>query len=282
MSEKLTGLSHIKLAIATPFYEIKGYSPYIVSLARTIEFLLKYTDVDFSPERDYWEHSGDSYPDRARNALADKFLKSDRTHMFFIDSDHQWEVEGFMRVLLSPGEIVGAGYPCKNVWSFFGCILNTLPDGRPRVTPDGLISAWIVPAGFMRIERGVFEKMKEMVDFNKHVNPETGVVQDVFDFYSRIQPYGEDSSFCLRAEKAGILRWVQPNVTITHYGVKGWRGNYHEEMMGWPGGSKGPPMEEEGNGEDNKGEIPDGRAEAGEDEEVGGVALPSDGEAAIL
>jgi len=45
MIDKLTGLSHIKLAIATPFYEIKGFSPYIVSLARTIHFLAKYTDV---------------------------------------------------------------------------------------------------------------------------------------------------------------------------------------------------------------------------------------------
>jgi len=202
--------------------------------------------------------------------------------MFFVDSDHQWEVEGFMRVLMSPGAVVGAGYPCKNVWDFYGCLLRTMPDGRPMVTPEGLIAATMVPAGFMRIERSVFETLKDVVDFHKDINPETGESRDVFDFYSRIQPWGEDSSFCIRCERVGILRWVQPDVTITHWGVKGWKGNYHEEMQHWPGGAKGPPIGEEGNGEDDETKIPDGRAEAGEDEEVERMALPSDGEATIL
>ena len=32
-------------------------------------------------------------------------------------------------------------------------------------------------------------------------------------------------------------------MTITHYGTKGWKGNYHEAMQRWPGGAKeGQPM----------------------------------------
>ena len=55
--------------IATPFYEVKGYSPYIRSLVYTINALNMFR----IPWR-YFELSGDSYVDRAKNTLVHHFL----------------------------------------------------------------------------------------------------------------------------------------------------------------------------------------------------------------
>lgn len=238
---ELEGTKEMKLLIATPFYEMKGYSPYISSLVKSI-CLLKELNIPF----DYWELSGDSYVERARNTIANKFMESDYSHLLFIDSDHAWDLEGFGRLLMADVDLVGAGYPCKNNWDFFSCILNCHEDGRPIVNDKGLISAWGVPTGFMKIKRTVFEQLKEKMPDNFHeaMNPETKEKVKIYNFFGRMPPLGEDISFCRRWASIGGEIWVEPRVTMSHFGVKGWEGNYHEYLMALPGGSKGPKIEE--------------------------------------
>jgi hypothetical protein len=56
----------MKVVIATPFYEVKAFSPYIVSLMATMR-LLTAVGIDW----DFREISGDSYVHRARNTICD-------------------------------------------------------------------------------------------------------------------------------------------------------------------------------------------------------------------
>lgn len=229
-----------KLLIATPFYSVSAFSPYITSLVHTCKMLAA-ADIEF----DFWELSGDSYVDRARNTIANKFMDSDYTHLIFIDSDHKWDLEGFVNLLKADADVVGAGYPCKNKWDFFSCILEDSEDHRPVVNEQGLIKAWGVPTGFMKIRREVFVKLAEMMPENYYMtgDPDTGEQHKVFNFFGRMPPLGEDISFCRRWASIGGELWVEPRVTITHYGVKGWEGNYHEFLMACPGGSKAPAEE---------------------------------------
>lgn len=225
----------MKLLIATPFYEMKGFSPYISSLVYTCK-LLHQAGIEF----DFWELSGDSYVDRARNTIANKFMDSDYTDLVFIDSDHKWDLEGFTNLLKADFPIVGAGYPCKNQWDFFSCILETLDDGKPIVNAQGLIKAWGIPTGFMKIKREVFVQLAEKMPDNYYManNVETGEEVKVFNFFGRIPPMGEDISFCRRWAGIGGELWVEPRVTITHYGVKGWEGCYDTFLKQCPGGSE--------------------------------------------
>lgn len=227
-------MKEMSLVIATPFYEMKGWSPYISSLVRTMELLNQ-----LGIKHDFWALQEDSYVDRARNTLAMRFLDSDFTHMMFIDSDESWSLEGFANVLKADVEIVGAGYPCKNKWDFYSCILNCHEDGRPIVNKDGLVSAWGVPTGFMKIHRKAFERViKAMPDnFYETNDPDTGEVFKVYNFFGRIPPMGEDISFCRRFVASGGELWVEPRVDITHYGTIGHSGNYHQFLLECPGGS---------------------------------------------
>ena len=97
------------LVIASCFYEVKAYSPYVTSLVNSIG-VLNELGIPF----DYYELSGDSYVDRAKNTLVHRFLQSDASHLFMIDSDEAWNIEGFARMLkaaMAGAEVVGAAYP---------------------------------------------------------------------------------------------------------------------------------------------------------------------------
>jgi glycosyltransferase involved in cell wall biosynthesis len=230
-----------KFMIATPFYEVKGYSPYIKSLVETLCGLSKHTDIEF----EFIELSGDSYVWRARNRIADLFMKSDSTHLVFLDSDESWEPEGFYRLLKADADVVGAAYPVKNNWINYGVVIDTKEDLTPDVNPAGLIRASMVPTGFMKISRRVFERLAEVEPDNWYwENDEYGTLGKTNNYFGHIMEnhivYGEDISFCKRWTRIGGELFVEPRVTISHWGSQCWKGNYHEYLMQQPGGSQDP------------------------------------------
>ena len=55
----------------------------------------------------------DSLVTRARNKLVTEFLKTDCTHLFFIDADISFEPDDLIRVLAFNKPLVAAPYPIK-------------------------------------------------------------------------------------------------------------------------------------------------------------------------
>lgn len=224
----------LKLVIATPFYEVKGYSPYISCLIQSTKAL-----TEMGITWDYYELSGDSYVDRAKNTLAHRFMEqSDFTHMMMIDSDMSWELSGFLRIIkavLVGFELVGAAYPCKNVWHFFGCIPKVDPEDQSfQIAQAGdvqLIDMYALPGGFVVYSRKCFEQVKPNV--KTYIDPNDGTV---FHEYFRCNVedgggrVGEDVYFQLRYKETGGRVWLEPDVTIQHWGVKAWTGNYKRHL----------------------------------------------------
>lgn len=232
-----------KVMLATPFYEVKGYSPYIVSLVQTVTTLTA-AKIPF----EYVELSGDSYVWRARNLLAERFLNSDCTHLFFLDSDQGWTVDSFLRVLRADADIVGGAYPTKNNWESYSAIPLGMGDADGNAIPDckdnGLIPAGRLPTGFMKIKREVFEKIKAENPTEWYWESNSGSMRKVHDYFGHIRlehvAYGEDISFNIRCEHAGFDLWIEPRCDISHIGVKTWIGNFHEYLTKQPGGSNDP------------------------------------------
>lgn len=232
----------MKVIIATPFYEMRGFAPYITSLAWTIKTLHM-----CGIEHEFWELSGDSYVDRARNTICTKFLEDpEATDLFFIDSDMQWNPEAFVHMLMQPEEVVGGSYPTKNLWNGWTShpILKE-EDGKlhpiGRALPDGsaLLKAEAVASGFLRIKRSALEKFRDHYPDFRYKEPyadPSNKDRTYIEFFAcgreGMTKYGEDMMFCKRLREMGMDMFIYPNVNIGHYGVKGWLGNYDKFLKG--------------------------------------------------
>ena len=231
----------MKVIIATPFYEMRGFSPYISSMVQTVNVLTK-----LGINHEFWELSGDSYVDRAKNTLFNKFLEDpEATDLFMIDSDMQWEARGFMQLLTFPEEIVQGSYPQKNAWAVWTArpFLNEIegkfhPVGRMLPEGTALIKAEYLAGGFLRIKRSALEKYaaaySELTYYDAGADPACPEREYIEFFACERKPlgdskpmrWGEDRVFGMRMQKIGIESWIYPNIDFGHYGVKGWLGNY--------------------------------------------------------
>lgn len=224
----------MNLVIATPFYLVNGFSPYITSLMGSVK-VLNELGIDY----DFYELSGDSYVDRAKNSLVHKFLENDGTHLFMIDSDLSWDLKGFGRIIkagLAGAEVVGGAYPNKNNWKTFGAIPLQDENGfLIGVDEKGfrVLEAWGIPGGFILYSREAFERTRPVLKTYKDVELD---VEYLECFRCNIEPdggrIGEDIYFQKRYRECGGKLWLEPNITFQHWGVKGWWGNYHKFLLG--------------------------------------------------
>jgi glycosyltransferase involved in cell wall biosynthesis len=227
---------HMKVVIATPFYEVKAFSPYIVSLVNTIR-LLTAVGMDYR----FLELSGDSYVHRARNTMADHFLRDpDATDLFFIDSDMSWNPEAFVKMCALPDGVVGGTYPVKNAWTQWTSIpmLHQVAGkselhGRPLGDGTALIEARVLAGGFLRIKRNVLERFRDHYKDMWYEEPSTDPEEPQHRYTQYFgagkigdQFYGEDHWFAHYLREMGVQMFIYPNVDIVHWGYKDFSGNY--------------------------------------------------------
>lgn len=245
-AEKLPWLYHearksyypqrMRVVIATPFYEVKAFSPYIVALVETIR-LLQAHNIDWR----FMELSGDSYVHRARNTMCDRFLSDpDATDLFFIDSDMSWDPWAFIKMCLLPDDLVGGSYPVKNGWDKWTSIPAMVEKegayhyhGRDLGDGTALLQAHVLAGGFLRIKRHVLERYREHYKDLWYVEPST--MPDKPDhrytqFFAAEKGegnafYGEDHWFSGKIRGMNVPMFIYPNATISHYGLKDWTGN---------------------------------------------------------
>ena len=57
--------------------------------------------------------------------------------------------------------------------------------------------------------------------------------KDKFESLNNVRDFvGEDYYFSNKCRDLGIPLFIFPNATISHYGVNGWTGNFHESLKG--------------------------------------------------
>lgn len=233
----------VKLIIATPFYEMKGFSPYIRSLVQTVRILQQF-GIDY----DYWEIAGDSYVERAKNTIMNKFLEDPaNTDLLIVDSDMEWDPMAVIQMLKLPEEIVTGSYPQKNAWGKFTGIPEIVtedgrwhPVGRVLENNTALLKANYLAGGFMRIKRAALEKFRDAYPDYSYLdtsadpaNPDRLYTEFCTCEIAKLNPedkhklrWGEDRVMGKRFKAIGIDSWIYPDITFGHYGVKGWTGNY--------------------------------------------------------
>jgi hypothetical protein len=166
------------LLIATPAFAGQVYTSYMQGMISLIQRAPSHgVDVSWLTE------GGDSLVTRARNTLVAQFLKTDCTHLFFIDADIGFDPADVFRMLTADLDVVAGAYPRKELdWDRVADAARrglTEPDAlreagssyvvnfpsstvTVEVTEHGRFAeAYEIGTGFMLIKRQVIEAMIE-------------------------------------------------------------------------------------------------------------------------
>jgi hypothetical protein len=205
-----------KICIATTIYGA-CVPEYTWSLIKSVQLLREHNiDVQYISVID------NCYLDAARNKLAQEFLLGgDAQSLLFIDADISWQPEALLRFLRHDEDIVGAVAPYRQGAMGFPV---ELVEGS-EINETGLMEAAQLPTTFLHIKRAVFEFIRAngMAPLHVDIDALTYNIKDKYDSYFQFIPIHngvirEDICFSRKWKELGGKMWLDPNVTLSHYG----------------------------------------------------------------
>jgi hypothetical protein len=192
---------------------------------------------------------------RARNYLVDEFLRSDCTHLMFIDSDIGFDPNDViaLSVIASEGtdkDIVCGPYPKKCIsWEkikravdkgfadkdpsvlekYVGDYVFNPKEGTTSIALDEPVEVLEGGTGFMMIQRSALEKFRDAYPQYMykpdHVRTEhfDGSREILMAFQAEVDPVSkrylsEDYWFCQKAWDIGVKTWLCPWMKLQHMG----------------------------------------------------------------
>lgn len=185
-----------------------------------------------------WE-VGHAYVSYARAALLRKALRwfgeADGC-IVYVDHDVEWRPGDLTRLAQTPGDVVAGTYRLKSPQEEYMGRLDKLEGAPiPPLNSHGCLSAFLVPAGFLKITRNAIEQfVRKYPELNFSRDHENGDHHyDVFN-HGVINNtwFGEDYAFSLRWKLLQNPIWLIPDLQIDHWGKdsegnpKVYKGNY--------------------------------------------------------
>jgi hypothetical protein len=200
---------------------------------------------------------------RARNYLVDEFLRSEYTHMLFIDSDINYNAQDVLALMALDKDVIGGPYPKKSInWNNVAAAARAHPDMEPRQL-ENLVGDYVfnvvkgtkqftvteplevmeIGTGYMMVKREVFEKMEKQYPSIRYKPDHVG--QANFDGSRYIHAYfdtvidtkdsitgggsdrylSEDYMFCQMWRKMGGQIYLCPWMKTQHIGSYAFTGN---------------------------------------------------------
>jgi hypothetical protein len=247
-----------KLFVATPMYGGMSHGLYVKSCLDLQTVMMRYgIEVKFS------FLFNESLITRARNYLVDEFLRTDFTHMLFIDSDIHFDPNDIVALMALDKDVIGGPYPKKSInWSNIADTARKHPDLNPKEL-ENLVGEYVfnvvkgtqqfqvseplevmeIGTGHMMIKRQVFDKMAKEYPTIRYKPDHIG--QQHFDGSRYIHAYfdtvidtkesivgggserylSEDYMFCQMWRKMGGQIFLCPWMKTQHIGTYAFTGN---------------------------------------------------------
>jgi len=251
---KLEDLRKEKIFIATPCYGGQLTEAYFRSTIRLLTFCNQH-QIPIA----FGTIANESLVTRARNVLVAYFLQSDFTRLMFIDADIEFQVEDVIKLIAHNKEIAVGAYPKKGVnWqriresvkqnndplddkaiASFGSdyainfkFLNR--ESKQIAIENGLIRLHDGATGFMMIKREDIDKMivhYPELKYNNDLNTPPELNPHFYAFFdTMIDPkdkryLSEDYTFSRRWQDMGGEIWLDPSISLNHYGSFNFQGN---------------------------------------------------------
>jgi len=233
-----------KLFVGTPMYGGKNDGIYMKSALELQAFMM-----NNGVECKFSFLFNESLITRARNYIVDEFLRSDFTHLLFLDSDIEFDPNDVLAMLILDKDVSGAPYPKKSInWSAIrnaitknpkieisqleklvgDYVFNPVP-GTKNFKVSEPLEVMETGTGFMMIKRAVFDKFREEYPHLKYKPDHVG--QNNFDGSRYIHAYfdtvidpdthrylSEDYFFCQYWRAIGGSVWLMPWMKTKHVG----------------------------------------------------------------
>lgn len=237
-----------KLVIFTPFYEGRAFAGYTHSLCLSSMVLNR-----IGTKWDYWCSSGDFHVERAINKALTMFVESEYDDFLCIDSDEAWNPDGLLRLVAHEEPIVGAAYRKKNRWNQWTATLsldaNSVPHGK--ITETGpLLAASRLPFGYLRIKKAPLLKFQEAFPERWYWDTtdtkdatRVKVTQFITTALRDHEFFSQDFNFSEDMKALGFELWLEPNITIGHFGLTEYIGNLDQYLRGLKEDQSKTPMQ---------------------------------------
>lgn len=239
-----------KLFLATPMYGGQCAGMYTRSIADLSAFMAKHS----IPLQLYYLFN-ESLITRARNYCVDEFMRSDATHLMFIDSDIGFNPQDVIAMLAlqtddSPYDVLGGPYPKKCIsWEkikqavdqgkadedpgvldkFVGDYVFNPMHGQKEIPLGEPVEVMELGTGFMMIKKDCLRRYAEAYP-EQNYKPDH-IRTEHFDGSREIMAYfdciidpeskrylSEDYNFCYHVTKMGGKNWLCPWMKLQHVG----------------------------------------------------------------
>lgn len=240
----------VHLFILTPMYGGQCFGAFTQSLLQLNNAFSTPTKIS------YGFMFNESLIQRARNSLVQSALRTDATHLMFIDADIRFNPMDIPSMLAADLDVIAGIYPKKEInWE---SVRNAIAAGVPNDQLKNYTGSFVVSlannvntvkvpinqplevldagTGFMMIKRGVFDKLKkkkivktyksDLVDLSNTVHHGEEITEY---FKVPIEPetrrlLSEDYAFCRMCQKAGIKIHIAPWAKLAHFGTYAFEG----------------------------------------------------------
>lgn len=255
---KVDELRKHKLFVATPMYGGMAHGLYIKSCLD-----LQSTMSRYGIETKFSFLFNESLITRARNYLVDEFLRTDFTHLLFIDSDIHYSPQDVIALLALDKDVIGGPYPKKSInWgnvaeaarknptmdvkeleNLVGEYVFNVVKGTKTFSVSDPLEVMEIGTGYMLVKREVFSKMESAYPMIRYKPDHVG--QANFDGSRYIHAYfdtvidsadsitgggsdrylSEDYMFCQMWRKIGGQIFLCPWMKTQHIGTYAFTGN---------------------------------------------------------
>lgn len=232
------------LVIGTPCYGCMMNMEYTESL-----LALKELCIQYNIKMTCMFLGNESLIQRGRNKIAHYFLKTDGTHLMFIDADQKFRANDIIRMIKADKNIIGGAVPMKGInWhrvqrgavanhpdleSLTGIFNVNKLDGHNMIDPNIPFQVKHVGTGFMLIQRNTFEYLKPHVGWYTN-SGQSNSNEKIYDFFKvqnvNNELLSEDYNFCHMYRELGGTIWLAPWCVLGHYGSYCFSGQYSQDL----------------------------------------------------
>jgi len=232
---------NVHIFIAVPCFGCKLSARFVMSLIRLEGFFLKKgirLTLDLL--------GNESLITRGRCILAERALRSQATHLLFLDADVGFEVHTILRLIAFDSDVCCGIYARKGLDfkaivqsedtsiaalmdAGLGFNINFPPGTTNHTVTNGFVEVYDAATGCMLIKRETLEKLKDIYGESLLVKNDIPSSRDVIPEYvalfeTEICPdtrrfLSEDYAFCRKVQKAGMGVWVDITAPLSHTGT---------------------------------------------------------------